>query len=34
MGTFYTACRVQHTVDREQVLDVAKLLVDTGSEYT
>jgi len=34
MGTFHTACQVQHTVDREQTVEVDKLLVDTGSEYT
>jgi predicted aspartyl protease len=34
MGTFYTSCRVQHTVDRNKKATVAKLLVDTGSEYT
>jgi len=34
MGTCHTSCQVQHTVNREQKIDVDKLLVDTGSEYT
>lgn len=34
MGTFYTSCRVHHTVDRQKHAVVSKLLVDTGSEYT
>ncbi len=34
MGTFYTSCRVHHTVDRQKQADIPKLLVDTGSEYT
>ncbi len=34
MGTFHTNCSVQHTVDRDKVVEIAKLLVDTGSEYT
>ena len=34
MGTFHTSCRVHHTVDREKQIEIPKLLVDTGSEYT
>ena len=34
MGTFYSSCRIHHTVDRERQTEISKLLVDTGSEYT
>ena len=34
MGAFYSSCRVQNVVDREQIAEIPKLLVDTGSEYT
>jgi predicted aspartyl protease len=34
MGAFHTSCTVQHTVDRGQIVEIPKLLVDTGSEYT
>lgn len=34
MGTFYTSCRVENHVDRAKSVRIAKLLVDTGSEYT
>ena len=34
MGTFHTSCTVQHTVDRGQIVEIPKVLVDTGSEYT
>jgi predicted aspartyl protease len=34
MGTFYTNCRVENHVDRKRSVRVAKILVDTGSEYT
>ena len=34
MGVFYSSCRVQNVVDREQIADIPKLLVDTRSEYT
>ena len=34
MGTFYTNCRIHHTVDRDKQAEIPKLLVDTGSEYT
>jgi predicted aspartyl protease len=34
MGTFSVACRVSNIVDRDRSIDIAALLVDTGSEYT
>lgn len=34
MGTFYTRCKIENSVDRTKSLVVPKLLVDTGSEYT
>jgi predicted aspartyl protease len=34
MGTFYTSCKVENHVDRKKSADVAKLLVDTGAEFT
>ena len=34
MGTFHTACRVENHVDRSKAVEIPKLLVDTGSEYT
>lgn len=34
MGTFYTACTLQHLAHRDRIVEVPKLLVDTGSEYT
>jgi predicted aspartyl protease len=34
MGTFYTSCRVENHVDRKKSVDVPKLLVDTGAEFT
>ena len=34
MGTFTVACRVSNIVDRNRSIDIAALLVDTGSEYT
>ena len=34
MGTFYVRCRVENHVDRSKAVTVAKLLVDTGSDYT
>lgn len=33
-GTFYTACRIENPTQRSRTLEVPKLLVDTGSEYT
>lgn len=34
MGTFHTICRVENHVDRSKGIEIPKLLVDTGSEYT
>ncbi len=34
MGTFHTGCRIAQITDRRKGVDLAKLLVDTGSEYT
>ena len=34
MGTFYTNCRVENHVDRKRSIEVPKLRVDTGSEFT
>ena len=34
MGTFHTACTVENHVDRSKSTRIAKLLVDTGSEFT
>jgi predicted aspartyl protease len=34
MGTFYTRCKVENTVDRSRSVVIPRLLVDTGSEYT
>ncbi len=34
MGTFYTNCRVENHVDRKKSIEVPKLLVDTGAEFT
>jgi predicted aspartyl protease len=34
MGTFYTRCIVENHADRERRAKIAKILVDTGSEYT
>ena len=34
MGTFYTSCKIENTVDRNKVTVITKMLVDTGSEYT
>ncbi len=34
MGTFYTQCTVQNSVDRAKSAVIRKVLVDTGSEYT
>jgi predicted aspartyl protease len=34
MGTFYTNCRVENSVDRKKSVEVSKLLVDTGAEFT
>jgi predicted aspartyl protease len=34
MGTFYTKCKLENTVDRSRSVVIPRLLVDTGSEYT
>jgi len=34
MGCFHTSCTVQNVVDRSRSVEVPKLLVDSGSEYT
>jgi predicted aspartyl protease len=34
MGTFHTACEIQNPTRRSRRASVAKILVDTGSEYT
>ncbi len=34
MGTFYVGCGVENHSERNRSFRVAKLLVDTGSEYT
>lgn len=34
MGTFNTSCVIENHIDRLKSVRIAKLLVDTGSEYT
>jgi len=34
MGSFYTRCRIENSVDRTKSAVIPKLLVDSGSEYT
>jgi len=34
VGTFYTSCRVENHNDRKRTVEVPKLLVDTGAEFT
>ncbi|MGD0077351.1 MAG: retroviral-like aspartic protease family protein [Sedimentisphaerales bacterium] len=34
MGTFYINCKVENHTDRKKSIQIDKLLVDTGSEYT
>jgi predicted aspartyl protease len=34
MGTFYTGCRIENVAERSKGAAIAKVLVDTGSEYT
>lgn len=34
MGTFYAKCKIENPVNRTRVAVIAKMLVDTGSEYT
>ena len=33
-GTFYTNCRIENHVDREKSVEVAKMLVDSGAEFS
>ncbi len=34
MGTFHVGCKVDNHIDRAKSVRMAKMLVDTGSEYT
>jgi predicted aspartyl protease len=34
LGTFYASCRVENHVDRKKSVEVPKLLVDSGAEFT
>ncbi|MDZ7291007.1 MAG: hypothetical protein ONB44_07360 [candidate division KSB1 bacterium] len=34
MGSFYTKCKVENSLDRTKSTVVSRLLVDTGNEYT
>src|SRR5882762_6536521 len=34
MGTFYTSCRVGNHFDRNKTIEVPKVLVDTGAEFS
>jgi predicted aspartyl protease len=34
MGTFHTGCRIENHVERSKGIEIPRLLVDTGSEYT
>ena len=34
MGTFFTRCKIENSVDRSKSIVIPKILVDTGSEYT
>jgi predicted aspartyl protease len=34
MGTFSVSCRISNIVDRSRSVELSKLLVDMGSEYT
>jgi predicted aspartyl protease len=34
MGTFYTNCRIENHVDRKKSVEVPKLLVDSGAEFS
>jgi predicted aspartyl protease len=34
LGTFYTNCKLENHVDRRKQVEISKLLVDTGSEFT
>ena len=34
MGTFFTKCKIENSADRTKSVVLARMLVDTGSEYT
>lgn len=34
MGSFYTSCRIQNHQSPAKTVEIAQVLVDTGSEYT
>jgi hypothetical protein len=34
MGTFYTSCRIENHIDRDKSVEIPKVLVDTGPEFT
>jgi len=34
MGTFYTSCRIENHIDRKKSIEIPRILVDTGSEFT
>jgi predicted aspartyl protease len=34
MRTFYTSCRIENHVDRKKSVEVPKLLVDSGAEFS
>ena len=34
MGTFHIGCKVENHIDRSKSVQLQKVLVDTGSEYT
>jgi predicted aspartyl protease len=34
MGAFHISCRIENNIDRSRSVQIPKLLVDTGSEYT
>ena len=34
MGTFYTNCRIENHVDRKKSVEMPKLLVDSGAEFS
>ena len=34
MGTFSVGCRIENSVDRAKGMNLRRILVDTGSEYT
>ncbi len=34
MGTFYVGCKIENHIHRDKHVNIPKILVDTGSEYT